>query len=89
MSNATIARRILEILDAFERGEIGPLRVEECLELHVPALEGLSRQARDEFSHLSGVLVKQNYSSEERELLGVEGESSAARDLRRAVENLL
>lgn len=79
---------MLEVLDAFDRGEVGAMRVAESVELHAPALEGISRLARDELNRLSALVLKTDYTPDEREFLGL-AEPTAARELRAALEKLL
>jgi len=72
MTNERIANRIAEVVAAFERGDVGATAVAESVELHEPALEGISREVRDRLHQLSVEVVKQDLSPLELEMLGLE-----------------
>ena len=62
MSNERIARRITEVVEAFERGELGATAIDQSLELHEPALEGISRSTRDEMHRLAVEIIREDFS---------------------------
>ncbi len=82
MSNKAIINRILEIIDAFEHGDASALAVAASVELHEPALEAVSRAARDEMHALSVEVIKQDVSPIEEEMLGWESSREALHELR-------
>ena len=70
MSNSSIASRILEIALAFERGESTSFVLNESIELHAPAFEGVDRTIIDNLNKLGHKLLVDDISDYEREMLG-------------------
>lgn len=71
MSNTAIVSRILEVVAAFERGEVGATAIAQSIELHEPALEAIPREVRDKLHRLSVKAIEQNLSTLEAEMLGL------------------
>lgn len=88
MSNKRIANRILEAVAAFERGDVGATAVAGSVELHEPALEGVSRVIRDRLHELSVEMIRQDLSLLEQEMLGVEPIREAAKALKVLLEDI-
>jgi hypothetical protein len=89
MSNTSIARRILEIVAAFERGEAPASAVAASLELHEPALEAVPRDLRDRLHNLSLKIIEEDVTPQEQLLLGHEPSRQALNDLRELLEGLI
>jgi hypothetical protein len=88
MPNATIAHRVLEVVAAFARGEAPASAIAASLELHEPALEGVSRDVRDRLHALSVQVIREDVTVAEQELLGLEPRNDALLELRRVLEAL-
>lgn len=70
MSNASIASRILEVVAAFEASKSSAYAVNQSIELHAPAFEGISREKVDALNALGLKLLTNDVSDLEREQLG-------------------
>lgn len=88
MSNRTIAKRITEVIAAYERREVGAALVAESVELHEPALEGVSRTLRDTLHTLSVEVIKQDVSPLEREVLGLQPTREALEALKAVLRSI-
>lgn len=89
MSNTTIINRILEVIEAFERGETSASAIAACMELHEPALEAIPREARDNMHDLSVQVIMQDITSREEELLGLESSEKALHELKSLLMSLI
>lgn len=88
MTNSRIASRVLEVLAAFERGEVGSTVVAESVELHEPALEGVPRSVRDNLHRLSVQVINEDLSPLEQEQLGIPASRRAVGELKLALQAL-
>lgn len=84
MPNSTIIERILDILTAYERGEVGLIAVVDAIELHEGALESISAHAR----YRLRMLCPQMLDEEERELLGGATAKEAIEELRLLLQSI-
>jgi len=86
MSNAAIVSRILEVVAAFERGEVGATAIPQSIELHEPALEAIPREVRDKLHSLSVKAIEQDLSTLEAEMLGLCTTQDAVNELIHTLE---
>ena len=86
MSNSVIAHRVLEVLAAFERGEVSASAIAKSLELHEPALEGIPQDVRDQMHSLSVLIIHEDVTPQEQALLGFESSRCAFDELRCVLE---
>jgi hypothetical protein len=70
MSNASITSRILEVVAAFEASKCSAYAVNQSIELHAPAFEGIPREQVDALNALGLKLLTNDVSDLEREQLG-------------------
>ena len=70
MSNASIAKRLLEVLGRVRRGEADVSAFADGVEVHGPALESLPPETLDRLYRLSVEAICEDVSPLETELLG-------------------
>ena len=70
MSNRSISDRILEAVEAFEVGNLSAFMVNESIEVHSPAFEGVPRILIDKLNEAGHTLLSEDISDFEREGLG-------------------
>jgi len=88
MSNINIVSRILEVVAAFERGEVGATAIAQSIELHEPALETVPREVRDRLHRLSVRAIEQDISPLEAETLGLCATKDAVNELIHTLETI-
>jgi hypothetical protein len=88
MTNPRIASRILEVLAAYERGEASAFLVAQSIELHEPAMEGVSQSARERLHRLSVQVIQEDASPLEQEQLGIPAGGQALRELKLLLQSL-
>lgn len=88
MSNTSIARRILEIADQYANGTAPASAIAAGLELHEPALEGISRDLRDRLHALSVAVIHEDVSPLEAEQLGWIASRDSLSELQRVLREL-
>ena len=88
MSNQSIAKRISEVVVAYEREEVSASAVAESIELHKPALEGIPRSLRDALHKLSVELINQDLSPLEQEMLGLAPTREALESLKALLRSI-
>lgn len=88
MSNTSIARRILEIADQYANGTAPASAIAAGLELHEPALEGVSRDLRDRLHALSVAVIHEDVSPLEAEQLGWVASRNSLSELQRVLREL-
>ncbi len=88
MANSSIARRVLEVVSAFERGEVPASAIAASLELHEPALEAVSRDIRDKLHALSLQIIQEDVTPQEQSVLGIEPSTRGCSELRRLLQCL-
>ena len=82
MTNASIAARILEGIAAYESGRASASSVAESIELHESALESVPREIRDRLHRLSVMVIEQDVTPQEEELLGLSPSRQALIELK-------
>lgn len=88
MSNTSIARQILEITDQYANGTAPANAIAASLELHEPALEGVSRDLRDRLYALSVAVIHEDVSPLEAEQLGWVASRRSLLELQRILRDL-
>lgn len=88
MSNASIARRLLEMTDRYTSGALPASAIAAGLERHGPALEGVPQEVRDRLHALSVAVIAEDVSPLEAEQLGLANRRDALDALRRMLEQL-
>jgi hypothetical protein len=88
MSNTSIAKRILEIAEQYANGAAPANAIAASLELHEPALEGVSRDVRDRLHALSVAVIREDISPPEAEQLGWVASRNALSELQRILRQL-
>lgn len=88
MSNTSIAARILYVTDRYVTGDAPASAIAESLELHEPALEGVSREVRDKMQALAVAVIHEDVSPLEAAQLGFVHSYEALNDLQRILRSL-
>jgi hypothetical protein len=82
MSNETIAKRILEVIEAYETGKTSASSVAQSVELHEPAMESIPKATRDKLHELSLKIMDQDVSPLEEKILGIRPSRDALMELK-------
>ena len=88
MSNASIAKRILEAIKGFEAGKLSASAIAESIELHEPALESVDRRVRDKLHELSVQALEQDLTPFEEETLGLQASRNAVNALKELLASI-
>jgi hypothetical protein len=72
LSNATVAARIIQVIEAYEHNEANSVAVEQSIDLHEPALERISEETRYMLRRLSAQVIREDLSPLELQTLGLE-----------------
>ena len=88
MSNSSIASRILDVALAFEKGESTSHALNESIELHTPAFEGIDRNIIDNLNKLGYKLLTDDISDYERQILGWDKSDKTIQEIKAILLNL-
>lgn len=88
MSNASVAKRILESVAAYESGHSIASSVATSIDLHEPAFEAVSRELRDRLHTLSVQVIEQDVTPQEEALLGIKASRQAVQELKSLLSSL-
>lgn len=88
MSNSAIAQRILEVVTAFEGGQVSAVAIAQSIELHESALESIPKDIREAMHKLSVKIIQQDVSQFEESLLGLQASREACQELKRLLKSI-
>jgi hypothetical protein len=88
MANADLIRRMHSTLDAYERGEISSIEVEDTMPCYVDGIEGLPYEKVHEVHKLCGRLVASRDTGDMDDIVDLEPVEVVLRDFRRFVDSL-
>ncbi|WP_162995986.1 hypothetical protein [Acidovorax sp. 1608163] len=88
MSNTSIAERVLEIAEKYAAGIVPASAIAASLELHLSALEGISKEVRDRLHALSVLVIAEDVLPHEAEGLGLLPSRNSLSELQRILRQL-